>query len=170
MVFSSLNLGGGLLLGIASSLHCAGMCGPIAGSLMFGFGPNQTRALIAAQTGRVLIYVLAGTLAGSAGGAITGGLAHPGAFLAMRAAAALSLGWIGLSLLGLAPSPAIADRFTGPVEDNLRSRKANFVINNDGQLSGSMSTIFKGADYEDREYLLGEPKTEQIKILQENTR
>ncbi len=52
------------------------------------------------------------------------------------------------------------------VEDNLRSRKADFVINNDGQLSGSMSTIFKGADYEDREYLLGEPKTEQIKILQ----
>lgn len=124
MVFSSLNLGGGLLLGIASSLHCAGMCGPIAGSLMFGFGPNQTRALIAAQTGRVLIYVLAGTLAGSAGGAITGGLAHPGAFLAMRAAAALSLGWIGLSLLGLAPSPAIADRFTGPVARVVMSLRA----------------------------------------------
>jgi hypothetical protein len=52
------------------------------------------------------------------------------------------------------------------VQDNLRSRKASFVINNDGQLSGNMGTTFKGVDYDDRYYLVGEPKTEQVKMLQ----
>ncbi len=115
MVLSSLTLGGGLLLGLASSLHCAGMCGPIAASLMFGFGPRPSRALIAAQAGRVLIYIVAGARAGAAGGALFGGLWRPAGFLAMRVAAALSLGWIGFSLLGLAPSLALVDRFTAPI-------------------------------------------------------
>jgi hypothetical protein len=115
MVLSSLTLGGGLLLGLASSLHCAGMCGPIASSLMFGFGPGQTRALAAAQAGRVLVYVTAGALAGSAGGLALGAAPHPAAFLAMRVAAALSLAWIGFSLVGLAPSLAGVDRLTAPV-------------------------------------------------------
>jgi sulfite exporter TauE/SafE len=115
MVLSSLTLGGGLLLGSASSLHCAGMCGPIAAGLMAGFGPNRARALMAAQAGRVFSYVAAGALAGAAGGAIYGGPDHPAAFLAMRAAAALSLGWIGFSLLGLAPSLAAVDRFAAPI-------------------------------------------------------
>jgi sulfite exporter TauE/SafE len=115
MVLSSLTLGGGLLLGLASSLHCAGMCGPIATSLMFGFGPNQTRALAAAQAGRALVYVTAGALAGSAGGLALGASPHPGAFMLMRVAAALSLAWIGFSLLGLAPSLAGVDRLTAPI-------------------------------------------------------
>lgn len=54
MVLSSLTFGGGL----ASSLHCAGTCGPIATSLTFGFGPSQRRTLIA-QAGRILVYVAA---------------------------------------------------------------------------------------------------------------
>lgn len=124
MVLSSLNVGGGLLLGLASSLHCASMCGPIATGLMFGFGPSQSRALLAAQTGRILIYVMAGTIAGAAGGALYGGASHPGAFLAMRAAAALSLGWIGFSLLGLAPSLAVVDRFTAPIARAVTSLRA----------------------------------------------
>jgi sulfite exporter TauE/SafE len=115
MVLSSLTLAGGLLLGLASSLHCASMCGPIAASLMFGFGPSRARALAAALSGRVAVYVVAGGIAGAAGGAIYGGVQHQGAFLAMRAAAALSLGWIGFSLLGLAPSLAFVDRFAAPV-------------------------------------------------------
>jgi uncharacterized protein len=115
MVLSSLTLGGGLLLGLASSLHCAGMCGPIATSLMFGFGPRQNRTLAAAQAGRILVYVTAGTLAGAAGGLAVGAAPHPNAFLIMRVAAALSLGWIGFSLLGLAPSLAGIDRLTAPV-------------------------------------------------------
>ncbi len=76
MVLNSLTFGGGLLLGLASSLHCASMCGPIAASLTFGFGPNRARALMAAQAGRILIYVTAGALAGAAGGAVLSGFRH----------------------------------------------------------------------------------------------
>ncbi len=50
--------------------------------------------------------------------------------------------------------------------NNLESRKANFTINEAGELSGNMATTFKGVDYEDRDYLINEPKTEQYKILQ----
>lgn len=114
MVLNPLTLGGGLLLGLASSLHCAGMCGPIASSLMFGFG-GRARALAAAQASRVLVYISAGALAGSAGGLAFGATPHASAFLVMRAAAALSLAWIGFSLLGLAPSLAGMDRFTAPL-------------------------------------------------------
>ncbi len=111
MVLGSLTFGGGLLLGLASSLHCAGMCGPIAASLTLSLGPNRTRALLASQAGRIVVYIAAGALAGAAVGAVYGGARHPAAFLAMRAAAALSLGWIGFSLLGLAPSLSILDRW-----------------------------------------------------------
>jgi hypothetical protein len=114
MALTSLTLGGGLLLGLASSLHCAGMCGPIAASLMFGFG-RRARGLAAAQAGRVLVYVAAGALAGSAGGLVVGATPHPAAFMLMRVAASLSLAWIGFSLLGLAPSLAGLDRLTAPV-------------------------------------------------------
>lgn len=112
MILGSLTFGGGLLLGLASSLHCAGMCGPIAASLTLGFGPNRARALLAAQAGRIVVYIAAGAVAGAAVGAVYGGARHPGAFLAMRAAAALSLGWIGFSLLGLAPSLSVLDRWS----------------------------------------------------------
>ena len=113
MVLNSLTFGGGLLLGLASSLHCAGMCGAIASSLMLGFG--NARSLLAAQAGKILIYVAAGAAAGGAGNVFYAAFHHPAAFLAMRAAAALSLGWIGFSLLGLAPSFAALDRLTAPV-------------------------------------------------------
>jgi hypothetical protein len=51
-------------------------------------------------------------------------------------------------------------------EDNLESRKADFVINTDGELTGNMATAFKGVAYEDRSYLLSETKDEQFKKLQ----
>ncbi|MCO5948991.1 DUF3857 domain-containing protein [Mucilaginibacter flavidus] len=51
------------------------------------------------------------------------------------------------------------------VETNLRNRKADFSISDDGELSGTMSTIFKGVQYTDRDYFLKEPKMEQYKIL-----
>jgi uncharacterized protein len=99
---------GGLLLGLASSLHCAGMCGAIASSLMFAFSPGEAaadrgRALMAAQAGRVLVYVAAGTAVGAVGSTLYGAFDHAGANLFMRWAAAVALGWIGLSVAGLAP-------------------------------------------------------------------
>jgi hypothetical protein len=54
-------------------------------------------------------------------------------------------------------------KYTAP--DNLESRKASFTINETGELSGGMTTIFKGTDYDDRDYLFNEPKSEQYKML-----
>jgi sulfite exporter TauE/SafE len=124
MVLNSLTLGGGLLLGLASSLHCAGMCGPIAASLMFGFGPSRARTLAAAQAGKIVLYVLAGGIAGALGGGLYAGAHPPAAFWAMRAAAALSLGWIGFSLLGLAPSLAALDGLAAPVARAVAAARA----------------------------------------------
>ncbi|MFI5138631.1 MAG: DUF3857 domain-containing protein [Sphingobacteriales bacterium] len=52
-------------------------------------------------------------------------------------------------------------------EDNLERRKANFLLTESGELSGTMSTIFKGVDYEDRYHVVNEPHNEQLKKLQE---
>ncbi|MGZ3762472.1 MAG: DUF3857 domain-containing protein [Mucilaginibacter sp.] len=49
---------------------------------------------------------------------------------------------------------------------NQEIRKANFVINNAGELSGEMSTTFKGLQYENREYLMDESPVEKNKIIQ----
>ena len=51
-------------------------------------------------------------------------------------------------------------------QDNLEKRIAEFDIKNDGELTGNINTVFKGADYEDREYVISEPLTEQQKALQ----
>ncbi|MDB5140012.1 MAG: hypothetical protein JWR12_1928 [Mucilaginibacter sp.] len=51
-------------------------------------------------------------------------------------------------------------------QSNLKNRKAEFVIDNNGQLSGSMATIFKGTYYEFRDVLINETQTDQYKILQ----
>ena len=104
-----LTLLGGLLLGLASSLHCAGMCGAIASSLMFSFAAGESEAerasaLMAAHAGRVLMYVAGGAILGAVGSTVYGAFDHASAFLVMRWAAAVALGWIGLSVAGFAPS------------------------------------------------------------------
>src|SRR5208282_6079320 len=101
MAPDSLTLLGGLLLGLASSLHCAGMCGAIASSLMFAFAPGEgeaarIRALMAAHAGRILMYAAAGAILGAAGSTLYGAFDRTDAFLVMRWAAAVALGWIGL--------------------------------------------------------------------------
>jgi len=116
---------GGLLIGLASSLHCVGMCGAIASSLMFAFSPGESdaervRALMAAESGRVLMYVAGGALLGATGSAFYGAFDHSAAFLAMRWAAAVALGWIGLSVAGFAPPLAVMDRVAVPIAERLR--------------------------------------------------
>lgn len=49
--------------------------------------------------------------------------------------------------------------------DNLKNRAADFTISTTGELSGTMTTIFKGVDYDMRNELLNEAKTDQDKIL-----
>jgi sulfite exporter TauE/SafE len=60
---------GALAAGLATSLHCAGMCAPVACSLMAlkGTPEQQQQAAILYHTGRVLSYTTLGVLAGSLG-------------------------------------------------------------------------------------------------------
>ena len=125
MAPDSLTFLGGLLLGLASSLHCAGMCGAIASSLMFAFSPggaerDRVRALMAAHAGRVLVYVAAGAAVGAVGSTLYGAFDHTQAFVVMRWAAAVALGWIGLSVAGFAPALSVVDRVTAPIAGRLR--------------------------------------------------
>lgn len=125
MAPESLTFVGGLLMGLASSFHCAGMCGAIASSLMFAFAgaeapAERARSLLAAHAGRVMMYVAAGIILGGAGSTLYGAFDRGAAFLVMRWAGAVALGWIGLSVAGFAPSLAIADRLAHPISARLR--------------------------------------------------
>ena len=124
MAPDSFTFAGGLMLGLASSLHCGGMCGAIASSVMFAFSPSgepgdRGRALFAAQAGRIAMYVAAGAALGGLGSAFYGAFDHASAYLAMRWAGAVALGWIGLSVAGIAPSLSFADRLAVPIVDRL---------------------------------------------------
>ncbi|HRH47720.1 MAG TPA: sulfite exporter TauE/SafE family protein [Panacibacter sp.] len=59
----------GLFLGLVSSLHCAGMCGPIAMALPVQLLPKQQKALgiFLYNFGRIFTYTLLGLAAGLAG-------------------------------------------------------------------------------------------------------
>jgi len=60
---------GALVAGFATSLHCAGMCGPVACSLMaLKDNPqHQQQAAALYHAGRILSYTLIGVLAGACG-------------------------------------------------------------------------------------------------------
>lgn len=52
------------------------------------------------------------------------------------------------------------------VQQNQEIRKANFTIAENGEISGSMLTTFKGTNYEDRDYMLNESPADQFRMLQ----
>lgn len=111
---------GGLLAGLASSLHCVGMCGGIAASLMLTLAPDeksQSRAatLMTAQAGRVTAYVAVGALLGLAGAGVYTLFDLDLAHLVFRWIAAAVLIWIGLSLTGLLPPLSFLYRFLAPL-------------------------------------------------------
>ena len=104
---------GGLVLGLASALHCAAMCGGIASSLLFLFRPEDTRGnlkvLASMQGGRVLAYTLVGGIVGFAGSAAFGVINPNNAYRIIQWAAAVSLMFIGLSIAGFMPAFAGID-------------------------------------------------------------
>ncbi|MCC7044757.1 MAG: sulfite exporter TauE/SafE family protein [Acidobacteria bacterium] len=61
-------LAAGLVLGLAGSLHCVAMCGPLVGVVSPVFGRRVTPALWY-QSGRLGSYVTVGAIAGLAGAA-----------------------------------------------------------------------------------------------------
>jgi sulfite exporter TauE/SafE len=109
----------GAALGFASSLHCAGMCGAIASSLMFcpdcRSRRDEVRALVLTHLGRITAYALAGAAVGGAGSAMIGWLDREAAYRVLQWAGAVALMWIGLSTAGLVPALSGLDRVLAPV-------------------------------------------------------
>jgi sulfite exporter TauE/SafE len=115
MQINEFSLLGGVLLGLASALHCAAMCGGIASGVVFLFDPkspwDRARVLMGAQAGRILAYVIAGAILGAAGASLYGAFDHAAAYRLLQWAGAVTLMWIGLSVAGLLPSLSLLDRY-----------------------------------------------------------
>ncbi|MBT2189028.1 sulfite exporter TauE/SafE family protein [Sphingobium nicotianae] len=113
---SAIGLVGGATLGLASSLHCIGMCGGISMLLSYAPGPGA-RATLPGQLllhgGRITSYMTLGALAGALGQAAIGQFEPSTGHLLLRWSAAVSLGWIGLSTAGLMPAPALFGHAAG---------------------------------------------------------
>lgn len=113
------------MLGVASSLHCLGMCAGVAASLCIASAPSpvhasrllRDNALI--NAGRIVGYMIAGSAVGALGTAAFGVLDRSLAHLVLRWAAAVSLGWIGLSMIGFVPIPEPMFRFGATVSRSL---------------------------------------------------
>ncbi len=114
MAVSEFSFLGGMVLGFASMLHCAGMCGGIATSLTLMFQPetsgDRVRILTLAQAGRVTSYMLAGALLGLFGAELYGAFDRAGAFRLLQWFGAVILIWLGLTFAGLLPLLAPVDR------------------------------------------------------------
>ncbi len=50
-------------------------------------------------------------------------------------------------------------------EENLEKRKASFIINDAGELTGDMETVFKGTDYDDREWIIDDSPAERVRDI-----
>ncbi|HAI29755.1 MULTISPECIES: sulfite exporter TauE/SafE family protein [unclassified Thalassospira] len=106
----------GLLLGLASSLHCAGMCGAIASNILAACGlhkgpaKRQFRALVLMQAGRSTTYILAGLLVGGVGGMFDALLVTAGWQSVLRVLSGLVVIYSGLAVIGIAPALHHLDR------------------------------------------------------------
>lgn len=112
-------LAAGFGLGIASTLHCAGMCGGLTASVMLAAGPpglaGAGRIVVLTHVGRIGAYTLAGAAVGALGSPLIGWLDRELAFRLAQWAGAVALMWIGLSTAGLLPSLSVVDRVMAPV-------------------------------------------------------
>lgn len=129
MMASTLPLFAGLLMGLAASLHCAGMCGAIASALMLATAPrdaarDRARSLLLTQFGRVVAYALAGGILGAFGSGLAGLFDQAAAHRLLRWAAAVTVGWIGLSTAGFLPPLALLDRLALPIGRRLAALPA----------------------------------------------
>eukprot|EP01036_Dinobryon_divergens_P000003 gene3-3_t len=105
----------GLVMGLASSLHCAGMCGPIGCAMLLSNGKlDPRRALLVAEAGKLAAYTLLGAAFGIFGAGIYGVLNLQIAHKVLQWSASLTIVWMGLATLGLVPAMAGLDRVFAP--------------------------------------------------------
>ena len=135
-----LNIAGGVLLGLASSLHCAAMCGGIATSLMLArpdASMSPYRALVLSHIGRISAYVFAGAAVGGIGASLIGWLDRELAFRLLQWGGAVALMWIGLSTAGLLPGPSGLDRLLSPLSTRIARLSSRFG-------GGRLAPLFTG--------------------------
>ena len=102
------------LMGIMGSLHCAVMCGPLAGVLSSAPSGRSIRGVLLPQLGRMTTYAVFGAVAGAIGGA-AGALVPPTTVrIVTRLMVASVLLGVGLYLAGVLRSrpviPALGQR------------------------------------------------------------
>ena len=119
----------GLMLGFASSMHCAGYCGAIASSLALAT-PRQARshtalarALLVPHLGRVAVYVAFGATVGAATVAFGTLVPLAGLRTAFQALASAALAWTGASIAGLLPANLGPDRLFAGLSPHLSTRR-----------------------------------------------
>ncbi|RKZ44025.1 MAG: sulfite exporter TauE/SafE family protein [Gammaproteobacteria bacterium] len=103
-------------LGLASTLHCVGMCGGIMGALTFGL-PDEVRShrltlityIAAYNLGRISSYTFAGVIAGLISATLVSTLSVENGHLILRAFASLVLIAFGLHLAGLFPKMQVLE-------------------------------------------------------------
>ena len=121
----------GLAMGLASSLHCAGMCGPIACAMLLGSPDDRPTAMLArtllAQSGRVASYMMAGAAFGVFGAGLYGLVNVEAAHQLMQWVAALTIVWMGLSVAGLVPAMAGLDRLLLPLAGRVGGWRLRFA-------------------------------------------
>lgn len=110
------------LIGLASALHCVGMCGGIIGALSLSLPPEvrTDRGYLLSYTlaysaGRVLSYGLAGAIMGGLGGQVFGAVSPEYGHTVLRVLAALLLVGVGLYLGGWFPNFAQVERLGQPL-------------------------------------------------------
>jgi hypothetical protein len=108
---------GALLIGLASSVHCVGMCGGIIGALSYSLPvetqentPRRIAYVSSYNLGRLVSYAAMGLLAGLLGGQafnlLSGGSGH----FVIRVIAALLIGITGFYLAGWFPQFARSEK------------------------------------------------------------
>ena len=116
----------GLALGFPTSLHCVSMCGGIMAALGLSTPAKVRGAALeygkhagAMNLGRVLVYSLAGALAGLGGLGAISLMQNSGGHFILRVLAGLTLLFVGFSLLGVAGFTEFLNRLMAPVSKPL---------------------------------------------------
>lgn len=111
-----------LVMGLAASLHCLGMCGGIIGAMTFSLPPevreNRGRLLLhilSFNLGRIVSYILAGVLVGAVGGVLAQTFQPESGHAILRTAAAAALLLTGLHLAGWLPRIAVIESLGNPL-------------------------------------------------------
>ena len=104
---------GGLVLGLASSLHCACMCGGIASGFTFLAGPSaspseRARMILTLQMGRIGVYALVGGVSAGTAAVLLDPFASATNYRLLQWFGAGVLMWVGFTMAGVLPRLQLA--------------------------------------------------------------